>query len=340
MTTRRFLSSALLALTALLWFASAAEAQFEPRFYPPGSTTIAAYYVPHLNITVAKDSLEAARLYGKESTFNHPNAEIFIRVLNHPNAPFTSYLGIDTWRLPRAIKHDPNCTGLTATLWATLGGSGGTGWHCTGSEMGWIYHEGGHGTRYSHPTNWPFTNLAGTYWTGSRSPGTLESGIPQWAVARNSYIFRLDDGWQEGLNHSKKASVWAFTDGDPLGGPNLKLSAPDLDFGFQHPYTTSSPQSITLRNDGNGDATKPLLISSISNSDSSDFPEQPGSCSTPPITLAKNEHCTISYNFAPKDTWARKVTVTIVSNSLTSPDSIALFGTGGDPESVTPSRIR
>jgi len=305
MTTRRFLSSTLLTLTALLWFASAAEAKLEPRYYPPGSTTIAAYYDDHLNITLAVDMSLGFSLFNSAWGLDYQHAVNAIYILNHPNRG-NSYLGLSNWRLPTASKEDQSCIGPLQELSPGSPNHSGMGRYCgTGdlradySEMGHIWYTEGNGQKGVFPTNWPFTgSRGGMFWGITEGMDLHPPSGPHELEPGTRLSFDLGSGVQRSFWEWEGGWIWPVHDGDPLGGPNLKLSAPDLDFGFQEPYTTSSPQSITLRNNGNGDGTKPLVISSISNSDSRDFPEQSGSCPPPPITLAKGAHCTISYNFA------------------------------------------
>ncbi len=109
MTTQRLHLSTFLILAALLCVASTSEAQLEPRFYPPGSTTVAAYYVPHLDITVAADldTPRNVRHPPRVFAFDYPTALAHIAVLNGHNDQGIAYLDVTTWRLPKAILHDP-----------------------------------------------------------------------------------------------------------------------------------------------------------------------------------------------------------------------------------------
>ena len=133
-----------------------------------------------------------------------------------------------------------------------------------------------------------------------------------------------------------RAGELVLTDGDG-NTPTVKLtgtggisevtlspSPPIISFPDQIVGTTSTTQSVILENTGDGF----LDIASIEVS--GDFGET-NDCPMPfPSSLAAGESCTIDVTFTPTDVGARTGEVTITSNAPSSPDTIALSGTGTD----------
>jgi hypothetical protein len=107
--------------------------------------------------------------------------------------------------------------------------------------------------------------------------------------------------------------------------PGVALSPGSLSFGNQNTGTTSSPQTVTLTNNGNA----PLTITSITiaGTNAGDF-AQTNTCPTGSSTLAANATCTISVTFTPAANGTRSGNVTITDNAGGSPQTIALSGTG------------
>ena len=134
-----------------------------------------------------------------------------------------------------------------------------------------------------------------------------------------------------------RAGELVLTDGDG-NTPTVKLtgtggisevtlspSPPIISFPDQIVGTTSTTQSVILENTGDGF----LDIASIEVS--GDFGET-NDCPMPfPSSLAAGESCTIDVTFTPTDVGARTGEVTITSNAPSSPDTLALSGTGVVP---------
>ena len=99
----------------------------------------------------------------------------------------------------------------------------------------------------------------------------------------------------------------------------LSLSVTTLNLGTTALGASSAAQTVTITNTGN--AT--LSISNIAIS--GDFTQTNSGC-TP--TVAVNGSCTISIIFTPTAVGARTGTLTLTSNSATSPQTVALTGTG------------
>jgi hypothetical protein len=102
--------------------------------------------------------------------------------------------------------------------------------------------------------------------------------------------------------------------------PGASLSATALSFPAQTVSISSSPQTLTLNNTGNGTLTS-LLINTTG-----DFAET-NTCAG---SVAPGASCTISVTFTPTATGSRTGTLTLTDNATNSPQSVALSGTGQD----------
>jgi FtsP/CotA-like multicopper oxidase with cupredoxin domain len=108
---------------------------------------------------------------------------------------------------------------------------------------------------------------------------------------------------------------------------NLSLSTSSLLFGNQLVGTRSANQTVTLSNVG----TTPISISGIAWS--TNFSDS-NNCGT---TLNAGRSCRINVNFLPTTTGVLTGTLTITDSDVTSPQIVALTGTGVSPAaSVTP----
>ena len=103
-------------------------------------------------------------------------------------------------------------------------------------------------------------------------------------------------------------------------GPAVALSSNALDFGHQLVGTSSTHQTVILRNTGN----RPLDIGSITGG--GDF-SQAHTCGA---SLAAGAGCTIDVTFTPTAVGARSGTLAITNNAPDGPHTIVLSGTGTD----------
>jgi dienelactone hydrolase len=107
-----------------------------------------------------------------------------------------------------------------------------------------------------------------------------------------------------------------------VSGPNATLSNASLTFATQLVGTTSPAQSVTLNNYG----TATLTITNIAfkGTDPSDF-QQTDTCGS---SVAPGASCTISVYFKPTGINTRTVSLSITDNAPSSPQTVALNGTG------------
>jgi uncharacterized repeat protein (TIGR01451 family) len=122
----------------------------------------------------------------------------------------------------------------------------------------------------------------------------------------------------------------------PLAGtginPAVSLSASSLDFGQQAVGTTSQPKAITVTNAG----TTSLTVRDVTAS--GDFAADATACTAQPVPAG--QACVINVTFSPTATGSRSGTLNITSNAASSPDTVALTGTGVAPIiTVTPGSL-
>jgi sugar lactone lactonase YvrE len=118
--------------------------------------------------------------------------------------------------------------------------------------------------------------------------------------------------------------------------PAASLSTISLSFGGQFRGTTSSPQAVTLTNDGSA----PLAVTgvAITGINSRDFAATT-SCRVP---VAVGSRCTISITFTPTALGPRAATLVISDDAPNSPQTVSLNGTGTPPRptvSLSPSAL-
>src|SRR3954465_15515999 len=110
----------------------------------------------------------------------------------------------------------------------------------------------------------------------------------------------------------------------PTGTPSVTFTPTSLTFGAQAINTTSAPQSITIKNTGNGS----LFINSAATRGANplDFTQVGDGCSG--LTLPAGGTCSVSINFSPKATGPRSATFTPTDNAPASPQTVPITGTG------------
>ncbi len=112
----------------------------------------------------------------------------------------------------------------------------------------------------------------------------------------------------------------------PSAGANLNPTS--VSFGNQNVGTTSAAQTLTLTNNG----SLALSISSIAiaGTNAADF-AQTNTCPSGSNTLASGSSCTVSVTFTPGALGTRSANLTFSDNAKSSPQSVALSGTGFTP---------
>ena len=112
--------------------------------------------------------------------------------------------------------------------------------------------------------------------------------------------------------------------------PLVSVSPPSYDFGNQAVGTSSSPETITLTNNGN----TTLTIARIAIS--GDF-SQTDTCGA---SLAPGDSCTISVTFTPTATGTRSGSITLTDNASPATQTVSLSGMGTAPlVSLSPTSL-
>jgi hypothetical protein len=112
----------------------------------------------------------------------------------------------------------------------------------------------------------------------------------------------------------------------------VQLSTTSLNFGNQLKNTTSAPQTVKLTNTSSAS----LSNVSISINGPNAF-TQTNNC---PATLAAKASCTITTTFTPANAESFSATISIADSDGTSPQDVALSGTGTQPvATLTPSTL-
>ncbi|HLY41244.1 MAG TPA: choice-of-anchor D domain-containing protein [Terracidiphilus sp.] len=107
--------------------------------------------------------------------------------------------------------------------------------------------------------------------------------------------------------------------------PAVTFSAPTVTFGNQLQGTSSSAQTVNLKNSGSSSLSSIAL--SITGANSGDF-SQTSNCGS---SLTAGSSCTISVVFKPGGVGTRTATLSVADNASGSPQTVALTGTGIAP---------
>jgi hypothetical protein len=117
-------------------------------------------------------------------------------------------------------------------------------------------------------------------------------------------------------------------------GPVAQVSPATLSFGEIPVGTRSDARAVTVTNTGDA----PLTISTfrINGPDAADF-GQGAACPVAPDTLAPGASCTIYVSFSPDSPGPKSATLAIGDDAPSSPQTVALSGTGLDVGGGTPA---
>jgi hypothetical protein len=167
-----------------------------------------------------------------------------------------------------------------------------------------------------------FSTLAsGTY---TFDPNVASNSVTITFTASTQRYVRINITANTGWAAGQVSELEVYPAGGGGGtGATLSTSPSSLTFGSTNVNATSAAQSVTVQNTGNAAAS----VSSIAAS--GDF-AQTNTCGT---SIAAGASCTISVTFHPTAAGTRTGSVTITSNATNSPTSIALTGTGVNPNS-------
>ena len=118
-------------------------------------------------------------------------------------------------------------------------------------------------------------------------------------------------------------------------GTAISITGSPANFGNQLVKTNSQPKTVTVTNNG----TSGITMGSITLNETTDFSISSNNCPAKGKTLAAGASCSIGLTFSPQTTGAKKGTLSINDNDPTSPQLVALSGTGTSNVQLTPAAI-
>ncbi len=133
------------------------------------------------------------------------------------------------------------------------------------------------------------------------------------------------------------AATASVTHAQPATSPPslTTISLPDS-LGFPgSPVGDTATINLAVNNTG---TTGPLFIDSVTSSDPAEFAVGTSTCPSGGIGLAPGHSCTIAIGFRPNDLGLRGATLKLSDNTATSPQSVALSGTGTITMTVSPDQ--
>ena len=103
----------------------------------------------------------------------------------------------------------------------------------------------------------------------------------------------------------------------------VSVTPASLAFASQTVGTTSAAKTVTVKN--NQSSTLTSLSLTFTGTNAGDFLQSATTCGS---SLAAGASCTVSVQFEPSATGARSGTLTVNDSATTSPQAVALTGTG------------
>jgi hypothetical protein len=160
------------------------------------------------------------------------------------------------------------------------------------------------------------------------------ANYPPYPPGPQPQIFHLVNGvWQNvtvSVNYSNDTITAQVSSLSPfgifVGMPAVSLPATPQNFGNLALNTSSSAQQVTLTNSGAANLT--ISTVTLGGTNASAFAKSADNCTG--ATVTPNGTCTVNVTFTPAATGALSATLTFTDNAATSPQTLALSGTGVD----------
>jgi Abnormal spindle-like microcephaly-assoc'd, ASPM-SPD-2-Hydin len=115
----------------------------------------------------------------------------------------------------------------------------------------------------------------------------------------------------------------------PLGaGPAVTFTPTSVSFGNQGVGSTSSAQTVTVKNTGT--ATMHMTTASLTGTNAGDFAISANNCNG--AAMAPGATCTVSVTFTPGAAGSRSASLSFTDDAPASPQTVALTGTGTTPQ--------
>ena len=306
---------------------------FVSKVNPSGSALVFSTYLggssDDRGSAIAVDSSGSVYVTGRTSSPHFPTANAIQVVLGGFTNAFVARL---------------NATGSALMFSTYLGGNGsdeGTGITVDSSGSAYVT---GNTSSTNFPTVFPVQILSSgshSFATKLNPAGTalVYSGYLGGTDVDHSFAIAVDSGgnaYVTGMTRStnfptvnpRQAFLSGFSNAfiakiAPIPGPAVATLPASLSFPQQPLNTTSSPQTVTLANKGDGALTVTAIA--IAGANSGDY-AQVNACRPFPKTLNPNDTCSIDVTFTPSTTGLRNASVTISDNAAGSPHTVQLSG--------------
>jgi trimeric autotransporter adhesin len=118
-------------------------------------------------------------------------------------------------------------------------------------------------------------------------------------------------------------------------GSAISLTGSPLSFGNEIVKTTSAAKSVTVKNNG----TSAVTMGTITLTNTTDYKISTNTCPASGTTLAGGGTCTISVEFDPQSTGAKRGSVVVKDSDPSSPQLIGLSGTGTSNVQLSPTSV-
>jgi hypothetical protein len=118
-------------------------------------------------------------------------------------------------------------------------------------------------------------------------------------------------------------------------GTAISVTGAPLNFGNQLVKTTSTAQTVTVKNTG----TTSITMNGITLSETTDFAISANTCPATGSKLSAGASCTISVTFTPESTGLKKGSVVINDTDPTSPQLAGFSGTGTSNVTLSPTTV-
>jgi uncharacterized repeat protein (TIGR01451 family) len=188
------------------------------------------------------------------------------------------------------------------------------------------------------PYDFAYTASGDTGITFSVHAGSLPPGLSLDAAtgaltgtpaSSGSYSFTVRATGDSGAYADLDDAIDIVPPPAPPSPAAVGLAPASVGFGNQTVGTTSSAQTVTITNTAAAGSDS-LVVGqlSLTGANTGDFSLSNNNCSNP---VAPGSHCTVDVSFAPTAVGSRGASLSIPSNAGSSPDAVALSGTGTPP---------
>jgi len=156
--------------------------------------------------------------------------------------------------------------------------------------------------------------------------------VSQYGVDANGVLSPLQPAKVAAGNRPHAVTV-ALAD-----APDASVSPASLNFGGVNVDVASPPRTVTVSNAADAVAPLNIGLATTTGTDAADFSIGADGCST--LTVLPGQTCEIDVVFTPSSLGGKSASLSIPSNDLDSPMTVALSGSGTDPnQTVSPALV-